>query len=213
MKNKEDPSVRNRIHRFKDLKKQKNFPLDHNFSYEREDIEKFIQNNKDIPEQVKKVSSVFYISDPEGLSADELEKASSSYDLIIRDASKDYSSFSFGDFGNASYSIFNSYSSLEENFKLQTSHTLWLGKRSPPEISEDCNVYESNERFSALLKDFTNRSSLSLKRTNTISAVVFLLKCFDVVHCYGLNYGSKAEDHAIFGLHFLGLITLKDLYD
>ena len=213
MKNKEDPSVRNKIHRFKDLKKQKNFPLDLNFSFGREGVENVIHNNENIPKQVKKASSVFYISDPEGLSQDELNKASNCYDLIIRDASKDYSSFSLGRLDNTWISIFNSYSNLEENFKSQTSHTFWLGKTSPPEIPDDCEVYESNETFSALLKDFTNRNSLSLKRTNTISTLVFLLKCFDVVHCYGLDYGSKAEDHAVFGMHFLGLITLKSLYD
>jgi len=211
MKNKEDPSIRNRIHTFKDLKKQGNYPIDRNFCFEREGIENYVKNSEDIPGSVKKASSVFYISDPDGLSNDKLTKVSNSYDLIIRDVTKDYRSLSFEDLSNANFSIFNSYSSLVEEFEPQATHTSWLSK-SPREISTESVLYESNETFDNLLNDFINRNSLSLKSADSIPVVVFLLKCFDVVHCYGLESGSKAEDHATFGMHFLGLITLKDLY-
>jgi len=211
MENKENPSIRNRIHTFKDLKKQGNYPIDRNFCFEREGIENFIQNNKNIPKCIKKASSVFYIFDPGGLSSDELTKASNSYDLIIRDATKDYRPLSFEELPNANYSIFNSYSSLAEEFEPQATHTFCLSK-SPCGISAENSLYESNETFDNLLTDFINRNSLSLKSVDSIPVVVFLLKCFDVVHCHGLEFGSKAEDHATFGMHFLGLITLKDLY-
>ncbi len=218
MKNKEDPEVRDRIHTFSDLKKHGNYPLDLSFPFKREGLENYIKNSEDIPGSVRKASSVFYVSDPKGLSDDDLIKFSNSYDLILRDATKTYKSLTFYKLSNANFSIINSYSNQLKEFEWKTTNSFYLGetKNQDFELSSEGvdknSIFMTNEKLEDVIRNFNNANSLSLENTKSIPTVIFLLKCFDVVHCYGLEYGSVDEDNISFGMHFEGLITLKSLY-
>lgn len=214
MKNKEDPGVRNRIHNFADLKKNGNLPLDLSFSFERSGIKNLIENDEAIPHQLSEKYSVIYVNDPSGLD----KKDFGNYDAVFRNASKTYHE----SFSTKSFAVFNKYGNdqLEDLTDKNLDDVFYLGPVDDKERSEflitylnQCNTYLSNKDFQSCINNFLNLHSLKMGDVKVLIPVLFLLKSFDVVHCYGLEYGSQVEDDLIFALHFTGYITLKDLYE